>query len=171
MRCRTSTRNKPLVPTLMLLALSVTEGWSDRYATYFQTYADAKRAGALGPGKWLPAFLPASATEIREEHDIDTNELWVAFTLGRDFSAPSSCSPSLDKAVADDRGPQWWRQAAKAMGSPIQFYQCTNATELGGYWARSDCSLWTSPYRAVYRCSSTTLDPKHRDQSSSNLGP
>lgn len=145
---------------LMLLALLATASCGDRYEAYFARYADAKSAGALGPGKWLPKFLPASATEIREEHDIDTNELWVTFTFEGEFHAPPSCSSSVREAAGDEGAPRWWRRAAKGMESPIQFYKCAQATELGGYWARSDCMLGMSPRRAVYRCSPSTLEPK-----------
>ena len=142
-----------------MLALFATAGCSDRYEASFSTYADAKSRGALERG-WLPEFLPDSATEIREEHDIDSNELWVTFNFGEEFQAPASCSPSVQRAALDDQGPRWWRQQIKALGSPIQHYECTATTELGGYWARSDCMLWTSSPTAVYRCSPSRLEPK-----------
>jgi hypothetical protein len=146
---------------LLVLPLLATAGCGgDRYETYFATYADAKNAGALGRDKWLPEFLPVSAIEIREQHDIDTNALWVTFSFGDAFHAPPTCSPSTREATSDNEGPRWWQQAAAALDSPIQFYQCTQATELGGYWARSDCMLWIGPHRAIYSCSPSTLEPK-----------
>jgi hypothetical protein len=145
---------------LMVLALVATAACSDRYEAYFATHADAKSAGALGPGKWLPSFLPTSATEIREEHDIDTSESWVTFNVAEEFQVPTSCSPSVLETAFDDRAPHWWRQATTAMESPIQVYQCTDATELSGYWAHSECLLWTSLRKAAYRCSPGVLEPK-----------
>jgi hypothetical protein len=148
------------VRVLLGLALLVVAGCSDRYESSYATYADAKSRGALGPGKWLPEFLPRSAREIREEHDIDTNELWVAFTFEEELSAPASCARSSHQAVLDDRAPRWWLQAAEGLGSSVQSYECTESAELGDYWARSDCMLWASTRKAMYRCSPSKLEPK-----------
>jgi hypothetical protein len=90
---------------LVVLALLLIAGCTDRYEASFATYADAKSRGALERGGWLPDFLPESATEIREEHDIDSNELWVTFSFGREFRPPASCSPSVQRAALDDQAP------------------------------------------------------------------
>lgn len=144
---------------LLMLALLAAAGCSDRYEASYGTYAEAKSRGALESGKWLPGFLPASAKEIREEHDIDTNELWVAFSFV-EFNAPASCSHSIDGAVLDEGAPRWWLQAARQLGPSPRAYACTESTELGGYWARSDCMLWAGTSKATYRCSPSTLEPK-----------
>lgn len=46
--------------------------------SYFATFAEMEAAGMMSRG-WLPAFLPRSASEIQEGHDIDTNLVWAAF--------------------------------------------------------------------------------------------
>jgi hypothetical protein len=51
--------------------------YEDFYATY-ATFADAERDGAVARG-WFPAFVPRSATDITEAHNIDTNNQWVRF--------------------------------------------------------------------------------------------
>jgi hypothetical protein len=48
-------------------------------STSFATYEDAVKKGATGAGKWLPSWLPTTATEIREAHSIDTNLVWLEF--------------------------------------------------------------------------------------------
>ncbi|HSW15961.1 MAG TPA: hypothetical protein VLJ86_01945 [Ramlibacter sp.] len=45
----------------------------------FATYEDAVKRGAMGSGKWLPTWLPQTATDIREAHNIDTNFVWLEF--------------------------------------------------------------------------------------------
>jgi len=46
--------------------------------TKYKTFAEAQADGAIERG-WLPTFLPASATDIRDVHNIDTNARWLAF--------------------------------------------------------------------------------------------
>ena len=46
----------------------------------YATYSDAEQAGAVARG-WIPAFVPHSATEIREAHELDTNRQWVRFRV------------------------------------------------------------------------------------------
>jgi hypothetical protein len=63
-------------------------GWrrlscADRSASFYSTRAQAIAAGAVDRG-WIPRSLPVEATAIHEEHDMDTNEVWIRFTLPRD---------------------------------------------------------------------------------------
>ena len=48
--------------------------------SYYPVYADAVADGALNRG-WVPSIIPASATEIHEEHDLDTNQVWIRFRM------------------------------------------------------------------------------------------
>jgi hypothetical protein len=50
----------------------------ERPRSYFATFAEMEAAGMMSAG-WLPEFLPRSASEIREGHDIDTNMVWASF--------------------------------------------------------------------------------------------
>ena len=52
---------------------------SDVMEEHFATWADADRAGAVERG-WVPAFVPKSATNISETHNIDTNAQTLEFT-------------------------------------------------------------------------------------------
>ena len=51
---------------------------SERVESTYANYADAKRAGAIERG-WIPAFVPRSATDIQESHDLDTNRQHLRF--------------------------------------------------------------------------------------------
>jgi hypothetical protein len=53
---------------------------SDRVGGHYPTYTDAERADAIRRGV-IPTFVPRSATDIWEEHDLDTNEQWLRFRL------------------------------------------------------------------------------------------
>ena len=56
-----------------ILALSLF-GCSEQIDETYATYADAERAGAIERG-WLPAFVPRSARNLEETHDLDITEL------------------------------------------------------------------------------------------------
>ena len=78
----------------------------ERYATR----AEAEAAGAFRRG-WLPTFLPASAVELNESHDLDTNERWLSFradtTELRTLVARLETLPYLDARASASRRP--WR--------------------------------------------------------------
>lgn len=47
----------------------------------YANYEDAKKEKAVGESKWLPSWLPEAATNIREAHSIDTNQVWLEFRI------------------------------------------------------------------------------------------
>ena len=59
----------------VLLAVSC----SERSTAYYQRYEDAVKEGAVKRG-WIPVWVPTTATDIHEQHDLDTNNVWVRFT-------------------------------------------------------------------------------------------
>jgi hypothetical protein len=52
---------------------------SERLTAYYPKYEDAVKEGAVKRG-WIPGWVPTTATEIHEQHDLDTNNVWVKFT-------------------------------------------------------------------------------------------
>lgn len=50
----------------------------ERPKSYFSNYKEAKASGIMDRG-WIPTFIPKSATNINEQHDLDTN--WVKMTF------------------------------------------------------------------------------------------
>jgi hypothetical protein len=124
----------------------------ERPQVSYASYTEAQRVGALGPGGWIPEFLPASATDIREQHDIDTNELWLSFSFTGEFQFPASCSSTNEPLSMDDRTPQWWKDEVARALSPRRSYVCTEQTQLGDGWAESTCQLIVREFKALYRC-------------------
>ena len=53
---------------------------SDRITAYYPKYEDAVKDGAIERG-WIPVIVPATATEIHEQHDLDTNNVWIRFSM------------------------------------------------------------------------------------------
>lgn len=64
------------IAALLLSLVGCSEQIDERYATY----ADAQRAGAIRRG-WIPAFVPASARDIADSHNLDTNRQILRFTI------------------------------------------------------------------------------------------
>jgi hypothetical protein len=117
--------------------------WLETPSAAYDSYDDAVRAGAVGPNGWIPAFLPKSASQIVERHNIDTNESSLTFQYSAsDLQVPDSCvkMPSQD--------------------SSANRYTCERRTELGGYWSVSTCELLIRKQVASFNCGSDTLEPK-----------
>ena len=67
--------------TLLGLAVILTSAWFNAAMTpksNFANYAEAKASGIMDRG-WVPHWIPKSATDIHEQHDLDTN--WVKMTF------------------------------------------------------------------------------------------
>lgn len=60
----------------------------------FSSYNDAKPAIQAG---WLPKWLPKSAYEINESHDIDSNISWTKFRFSNSEPFYEPCCRSVDK--------------------------------------------------------------------------
>jgi hypothetical protein len=63
---------------LLLLAAGLVMHVEETPVAEYKTFAEAQADDAIGRG-WLPTFLPASATDIREIHNLDTNARWLSF--------------------------------------------------------------------------------------------
>jgi hypothetical protein len=86
----------------------------DTVESRYLNYKDALDSGAIGDGGWLPVFLPTSAMDIKEYHNIDTNEVWLAFLFSAedmktitDFCSSSSGS---EVKLARRSPANWWPQ-------------------------------------------------------------
>jgi hypothetical protein len=125
----------------------------ERPEASYASYSEAEGAGALGPGSWIPEFLPVSAIDIREQHNIDTNERWLRFSFTGDFKPPDSCSSTGRLGSVDARTPEWWKEEA-GQKPAHQGYACIERHKIGDGWSESRCQLLVSDHAALYRCSS-----------------
>lgn len=67
---------RKLVTAGLLLSLAAC---NDEMKESYTSWADAKRAGAIERG-WVPTFVPASARDIRDTHNLDSNAQTLEFT-------------------------------------------------------------------------------------------
>lgn len=65
---------------------------SECYFSSFENIDQAREKNAFTKG-WLPHWLPESAVEIHEGHDLDTNAQAISFSLSGNahFSLPTTC--------------------------------------------------------------------------------
>lgn len=114
-----------LVCVLGLFAAACRENVENSYGTYQQAVAD----GAVRRG-WLPEWLPPTATNIREWHNVDTNATYVSFTYGQakpsDFLA--FCERTSGVALPSHRG---W-PITTAERSVLQYYRCAEKDSFVG---------------------------------------
>ena len=95
-------------------AVLLVVGCSERPVSEYPTFRAAERAGAVERG-WIPASLPVSAHALWEQHDLDTNQVFLRFEL------PASERPSLldalslralsDEEIRTLQTPQPWSHA------------------------------------------------------------
>ncbi len=114
-----------LVLAAVLIALAVTTHKRlDIRESQYPTMAQAREDQAIQHG-WLPEFLPPSATDIRERHDLDTNAVILRFHFPVNETGfwNGACQPvDLDQAGRPDLRPDgqpdgrltasasWWPQ-------------------------------------------------------------
>lgn len=111
----------------------------------YETYDEASRGDGASRG-WLPTFLPMSAREIREIHNLDSAEVWLSFEFQEQDRAQlaRSCRAVSVTEVCIPRTPPnvtWWpKTLASESGNggnfdAIAFYSCHRNDGLQSYLA------------------------------------
>jgi hypothetical protein len=67
-----------LLTLAFLMLVVIFMGYFEIQRTFYASYEEAKKSGAFERG-WLPEYLPISAKNIHEEHNLDTNQVWAEF--------------------------------------------------------------------------------------------
>lgn len=132
-----------LLPVVMLsIALS---GCMEVASTEYADRNQAVSRQAIGESKWLPSWLPEDAVNIRESHDMDTNESWLVFRLTSGVLAlPEECRlvsrPEMSDARVMRRFPPFARNAwSRASSYGGKFYLCPEGN--AGRWVMRDEEL------------------------------
>lgn len=116
-----------LVSAVILYAsmrLEVTE-------SYYEAYEKVAEIPNVFDVGWIPAWLPKTAKQIKESHDIDTNEVWITFEFSASDKFYETCL-SLKKSAIDlpseqriNRFPGFVAKALSSIKSKaVDFYQC-----------------------------------------------
>ena len=93
--------------------------------TSYPDMAAAASRGGISSG-WIPEWLPASSTELREIHKIDTNESALAFNISNsgNWRPPNQCQVVLASAVVPSRYRQSWWPDPVELDRSYTFYSC-----------------------------------------------
>lgn len=109
---------------------------SDFTSTSYESYAKAQIVEALGAAAWLPGTLPRSAVDIRETHNVFTNEIWFSY-LSTSNDPPDKCN--------------------SRMVSELKFPRARNVREITLF--HRDLNLLKKSGRAIYyRCRDEEYD-------------
>ena len=118
-----------LIGCSLILSLA---GCGNLVETSYPDMEAVLQAGALEQG-WLPAFLPQSATNIREAHDLETRQIWAAFELPFETieKLGEVCTQiSVEQIQPPQSAPRWWNE--RALTDPWNaFYVCQDASAKG----------------------------------------
>ena len=96
----------------------------------YDTYVLAERNGAIRAG-WLPQWLPKTATNVAEIHNIDTNAvMWGATVpLGQEVSLPEGCKAAARSQLPPPQfKPVWWPEpqswSSPTPGEGFFYFSC-----------------------------------------------
>lgn len=97
--------------------------------TSYPDMTGAASRGGISSG-WIPEWLPASSTKLREIHNIDTNESALAFNIsnGSDWRPPSQCQVVPSSSVLPSRYRQSWWPDPDELDRSYTFYSCPSDT-------------------------------------------
>jgi hypothetical protein len=95
-------------------------------------------------GGWVPKLLPPTATTIRVQHNLDTNEVWIRFKTGTPDFDPAKlgfrriASESWPVEVRLPRYASWWFGSLHEFRSAtVNLYSGTCGSEAQGAQVRS----------------------------------
>lgn len=90
---------RSMTGALWLVLVLAATGCTGAATTQYENYEKANRSGAIDRG-WLPDFLPASATNIIESHNVEIDSMRAEFTFA---SSDSKFLSLFNEASGADR--------------------------------------------------------------------
>jgi hypothetical protein len=88
---------------LLSLTVILIGRWIDtsmRPKSHFDNYTEAQASGIMDRG-WIPHYIPKSATDINEQHDLDTNWVKMTFNYALDDLADLRSACQSEVAIAN----------------------------------------------------------------------
>lgn len=142
------------VVVVLLLSVLYLVRAIETVASEFLSYEDAQKANAVGESKWLPDWLPNAATNIREVHNIDTNQVWLEFHIESGSALQTQGCELVDRSKIKETLPDVTASLAKHVGRDvaaltagrdIQIYLCKGRDALawGVIFQPSNRSVWS----------------------------
>jgi hypothetical protein len=113
---------------LLTIAAGITCACREKFESYYPSAAAAVKAGEFDRG-WLPDVLKPDVTNIREWHDIASNEVRGKFALNERIvkSLQTTCKPGSDVPRKTWSMPAWFPasiSSGKAAEHGMQIFRC-----------------------------------------------
>ena len=129
-----------------LAILLLIPGCFEQYETRYASLGDALDSIEAG---WIPRYLPASARDIRERHDVESNEIWISFRYDPEDSTwmEDACEPA-EHVPGPHRSPGWWPVPLTGLveaGPDRALWSCTRTIPIGGAGRREIGVLAAEP--------------------------
>lgn len=120
----------------------------DVFSSSHESMADAVASGIVRHG-WVPDWLPEHARQIREIHDLDTNEWAVSFAYAaeRGLAVPEGCFQTKGlETMAPRLDAKWWPEdvPSSVLDTPRhEYFQCAGYV-IARADARGEGFVWSS---------------------------
>lgn len=91
----------------------------------YASMADAIADGAVHRG-WIPEWVPATARDLREVHDLDINVSALAFDLpaGTHWRLPAHCIPVRFEQTPPTHFRRGWWPSRRELKRDYAFFEC-----------------------------------------------
>jgi len=134
-------RSFEFATSVLLLAIASACERRDVLERAYASREEVVRDGAIGRG-WIPAWIPESARDIREVHNVDTNVSQLAFAYGVFDASDVSpgCAPAVPATVILPRTSMtnWWPKALRRSSPELDrfsLFECREEREPHAYLA------------------------------------
>ncbi len=115
------------VTFLLIAAALASSCTNDVLDASYQTTSAAVADGAVKRG-WIPEWIPATATDLREVHDLDTNQSALTFISPQaTWRPPASCRPASGGELSEPAFRRSWIPPAKDLAAKYEFFSCPSA--------------------------------------------
>ena len=117
---------------LAVVSIIVCTACGERQEVSYANLVSAERAGAIHAG-WIPDWLPKSAADLREVHNLNTNQSMLSFRYdpGDRLTVPTTCShlSGSSEIPPVPFNVSWWPNDVPprmrfATPRPIAFFSC-----------------------------------------------
>jgi len=110
--------------TLLVAAQLLIGCTNDVLDDSYPTTSAAEAAGAVKRG-WIPAWVPPMATDLREVHDVDSNQSTLSFSVPRaGWRPPASCRPSAGGEFSEPVFDRYWLPSSQDLAATYDIYSC-----------------------------------------------
>lgn len=121
----------------------------------FESYAEVASVPNIFEAGWIPSWIPKSATDIDESHDIDTNEAWLVFSFAKGDDFYSRCREITNsnftrpREARAKRFPSFVANAITEIynNKALRFFRCDNDDDrfLAIDESQSRAYVWMTP--------------------------